>query len=248
MTSNDRVILDKVFEQQRSEIAPALSASAYFEIFTAEQVLKDYDLSYPEIESGIVGNGGDGGIDSIYTFVNGELLREDSDLSFLKKNIDIELYLIQSKASATFSEEVLHKLTAVTNDLLNLSHLLEDYSTVYNEDLLRQIKLFRDNFVLFASRFPSLQLNYIYASHGESIHPNVDRKVKILENATKSLFTSSKFQFQFLGSKELLALARRSPKTTYSLTLAENPICSECEVGFICLVSLRDYYQFITDE
>lgn len=80
MSANDRIILDKVLEQKHQELAPELAPSKFFEIFTAEQILKDYDLSYDELESGIVGDGGDGGADSLYLFLNGELVQDDTDL------------------------------------------------------------------------------------------------------------------------------------------------------------------------
>ena len=70
--SNDRILLDEVLEQERAARAPGMSPSTYFELFATEQVLKDYDLSDEEIDSGVVGDGGDGGIDSIYACVNGE--------------------------------------------------------------------------------------------------------------------------------------------------------------------------------
>ncbi len=61
MTTNDRIILDEVLKQRQMEIDPNTDPSSSFEFFTAEQVLKDFDLSYDEIESGLVGDGGDGG-------------------------------------------------------------------------------------------------------------------------------------------------------------------------------------------
>ena len=66
MSENDRIVLKAVLAEQKATKAPELSDNAYFEIFTAEHILKDFDLSYDEIQSGQVGAGGDGGIDSMY--------------------------------------------------------------------------------------------------------------------------------------------------------------------------------------
>jgi hypothetical protein len=66
MANNDQIILDQILEQQRAQRAPSASKSNFFETFVVEQVLKDADLSDEEIESGLVGDGGDGGIDGIY--------------------------------------------------------------------------------------------------------------------------------------------------------------------------------------
>ena len=71
MSTNDLILLNQLLDQRLSEIGAGLPESEYFEIFSAEQVLKDDDLSYDELESGIIDGGGDGGIDSIYLFVNG---------------------------------------------------------------------------------------------------------------------------------------------------------------------------------
>ena len=79
MSDNDRIVLNTVLEQNRKELAPDQSINEYFEIFAAEQVLKQYDLSYEEIIEGRVGAGGDGGIDSIHLFVNGSLIQEDTE-------------------------------------------------------------------------------------------------------------------------------------------------------------------------
>lgn len=76
---NAQVILDDVLRQLHSERASDMSESEYFEVFCAEQLLKDYDLSYEEIEAGIVDGEHDGGVDAIYAFVNGELITEDFD-------------------------------------------------------------------------------------------------------------------------------------------------------------------------
>ena len=46
----------------------------------------------------------------------------------------------------------------------------------------------------------------------------------------------------------MLALARKTPQATYTLTLAENPISSEGQVGFVCLAKLGDFFKFVTDE
>jgi hypothetical protein len=89
MSANDKIILEQIIEQEHRERASSSAKTDFFEIFVAEQVLKDYDLGYDEIESGIIG-GGDGGIDSIYVLVNGELAQEDFDINHPKKGTSIK--------------------------------------------------------------------------------------------------------------------------------------------------------------
>jgi hypothetical protein len=246
VSANDLILLDKILEQLRVEESPSLSASEFFELFAINQVLKDFDVSYDEIASGIVDNGGDGGIDAVYVFVNGELLTEDFDFSTRRKNIEIELVLIQAKTAASFSESAMDKFHASAEDLLDLRKSTEAVSTVYNEPLRQSIQRFREAYGNLASRLPRLKISYYYATRGEEVHPNVARKVERLEEKVRALFSDVEFSFEFIGAARLMTLLRRQPKTTYALRLSETPISSKG--AFIGLVGLKDFHAFITDE
>ncbi len=248
MPSNEQVILDQILSQNRQEIADTLSESEFFELFSAEQILKDFDLSYDEIRSGIVAGGNDGGIDSIFLLINGELIVEDSDTSVYKKDITIDLVFIQSKRSAGFSEEGINKLYATTNELLDLSVNINLLSTVYNKLLLDIIKRFHDVYRALASKFPKLRIQYFYASRGMEVHQNVERKAEELKKLVIQKFSDAEVTVSFVGAPKMLELARRTPLTTFNLNLAETPISSDGAVAFICLVKLKDYSRFITDE
>jgi hypothetical protein len=226
MLSNDQIILNQVLEQQRQAIAPTLDPSTYFEIFTAEQLLKDYDLSYDEIESGIVAGGGDGGLDSFYAFVNGELIQEDSDFSELRKNIQIELILIQAKSAAGFAESAMDRFASSADDLFDLAKSLDSLLPVYNKAVLAAAERFRTVYQELASRFPHLSVCFVYVTKGDEVHPNVSRKVARVEQTIKRYFSSADFSFSFLGARDLLEIARRTPTNTYELKLAETPISS----------------------
>ncbi len=248
MPSNDRIILDEILSQRQSEVASDASPSEFFELFTAEQVLKDFDLSYDEIESGLIGDGGDGGIDGIYLFVNDEFVQEDPAYGHLRKDITVDLIVIQSKMRSGFQETPVERFLTISDDILDLSKDPNEFSEIYNEGLVEAIKRFRKLHQQVVARFPTLRFRYNYACKGAAPDENVNRKVKKLREVVAQHFPSAEFKFAFLGASELLALARRAPQTTHTLALAENPISSEGQVGFACLVRLRDFYDFITDE
>ena len=248
MPSNDKIILDEILKQHQDEVDSDVTPSEFFELFTAEQVLKDFDLSYDEIESGLIGDGGDGGIDGIYLFVNGELVQEDPDYDHIKKNITLDLIVLQSKMRDGFQETPVERFITITDDILNLSKNPDDLSETYNPALVEAIKGFRTVHQQLAGRFPALRVAYNYACKGQKPNKTVERKVENIKAIVTKHFPEAKFDFFFLGASELLALARRAPKTTYNLPLAENPISSGGQIGFACLVRLRDFYDFITDE
>lgn len=248
MATNDRIILDEVLKQRQSEIDPAADPSDFFELFTAEQILKDFDLSYEEIESGLVGGGCDGGIDGFYLLVNGELVQEDPEYGHLKKDITLDLIIIQSKTNAGFQETPVERFITITDDILDLSKDVDELASVYSEMLVELIGHFRDVLQQLAARFPTLRVAFFYACKGGEPSKNVMRKVEKLIAVVRGFFPSCESEFYFLGASELLALARRAPQRTYPLTLAENPISSEGQEGFVCLVRLREFFRFITDE
>ncbi|MDH6302354.1 hypothetical protein M2128_001275 [Polynucleobacter sphagniphilus] len=245
--NNDQIILDQIIEEQRAARVPSLKTSDFFEIYVAEQLLKNYDLSDEEIEFGLVGSGLDGGLDGIYTFANGELVRDDFDPSSLKKNVLIEVVIFQSKTSDGFREEAINKLIAATQHLFSLATPLSEFAGRYNESVLSCAEIYRSLYQGIASKFPEIHFHYIYATRGDGseVHPNVKAKANDLEREVKSLFKTAKFAFSFYGSSDLLNLARQEPKTSFQINFSE---ILTGDGGYIALVKLKDFIKFLRDE
>lgn len=189
MADNSQQILDEVLSQQRQDLIPEISEQDYFEVFCAEQILKDFDLSYEEIQSGVVDGEHDGGVDSIYAFVNGELIYEDFDTSPFKKDVQIELHIIQSKTSGGFSEVPVNKLISLTRHLLRLDANY-DQLPQYNSAVKAAIDNFRAAYRSLASRFPNLRICYYYASKKADahVHANLQHKADELKQVAEELF------------------------------------------------------------
>jgi hypothetical protein len=230
MTNNDQILLDQIVEEQLTTRLPTASKSDFFELYVAEQVLKDYDLSDEEVEYGLVGSSQDGGIDGIYTV--------------LKKSVLIEVVIIQSKTSNGFGEDSINKLVAMTGHLFALAQPLDDFIGVYNEGVRDGVGNFRQLYTSIAGRFPTLLFHYIYATRGDSvgIHPNVRRKVDDLRDVVLGLFPHAAYDFSFYGATDLLALARRQPTTTFEVQYTESLTGKD---GYIALVRLKDFIKFI---
>lgn len=246
MSDNDRIVLRAVLSEQKSARAPDLSDNTYFEIFTAEHILKSFDLSYDEIQSGQVGAGSDGGIDSMYMLINGNLIQDDTDTSNLGRDLKIEIFIIQSKLETSFRQETIRKFDATFRDLFNLGQDITGLTTVYNEALLRQANMFRDTYTRHAAKLPTLVVNFRYVTIGDDVHPNVERLVAQLRTTVLRLFSSANFSFDFINVANLITLTRQLPTTAFNLRLSESPISSG-EESFICLVNLTEFYAFIAE-
>ncbi|WP_180022791.1 hypothetical protein [Acinetobacter sp. YH16044] len=132
MSNNAHIILQQIIEDQKQDLEIDQSLNKFFGNFSALQLLKNHELSYEEIERGDVDGTLDGGIDNFYIFINGDLIdwnsfdisesqNEDAEgqesainVKYIKekykKNIEIEVVLIQSKLENSFNEAAITKL------------------------------------------------------------------------------------------------------------------------------------------
>ena len=247
MADNNQIILQTLIEQNRTELYPELSVNDYFHLFVTEQVMKDMELSYDEIEEGIVDNGGDGGIDSIYTFVNQELVQRDSELIDAKRNAIIDVFILQSKNVNSFGETPIEKCNSSAIDIFDLNKSIDSLRSVYNSDLLANVEVFRKQYLHLASKFPILRFHYFYVTKGTEIHPNVERKVEILVASIKGHFDKAEVNFDFITAKKLIDFSRKEQLRSKDVVLNDNPISTQ-DGGYIAIVPIKNYFDFITDD
>lgn len=247
MADNNQIVLQTLIEQNRTELYPELSVEDYFHMFVTEQVMKDLELSYDEIEEGIVDNGGDGGIDSIYTFVNQELVQRDSDPIDAKRNAIIDVYILQSKNVNSFGETPIEKCNSSAIDLFDLNKSIDSLRSVYNSDLLANVEVFRKQYLHLASKFPMLRFHYFYVTKGSEVHPNVERKIQILVDSIKGHFDKAEVNFEFITAKKLIDLSRKEQLRSKDVVLNDNPISTQ-DGGYIAIVPIKNYFDFITDD
>lgn len=247
MADNNQIVLQTLIEQNRQELYPELKSDDYFHLFVTEQIMKDLELSYDEIDEGIVDNGGDGGIDSIYTFVNQELVQRDTELIDAKRNSTIDVYILQSKNVNSFGETPIEKCNSSAIDIFDLNKPIDNLRSIYNSDLLANVEVFRNQYLHLASKFPILRFHYFYVTKGVEVHPNVERKVQILVNSIKTHFDKAEVGFEFVTAKKLIDLTRKEQIRSKDVALNDNPISTQ-DGGYIAIVPIKQYFDFITDE
>lgn len=243
MSDNSEIILSQVLQDQNETIAPEMSAPDFFEAFCAEQATKEYELSYEEIQDGIVDGEHDGGIDSFYTFLDGECVGEEVGFTLPKKSAELEVVIIQSKSTSGFSETPIDKMISSLRRLLSLSQDFNEL-TQYNSEVKSRADIFRKSYKRLASKFPSLKIKVIYActkSIGD-VHQNTQLKAQELVDVVRSLFDEAEVNFEFWGAKELLVLARTKPTQSFELNFDQSLNGSN---GYIALVKLRNFYKFL---
>jgi hypothetical protein len=155
MSANDPILLDATLKDSWKERASDLKEAEFFERFVAEQVVKDFLLSDDEIEAGLVGGGGDGGVDRLYFLANRQLVADETEFDQPKALTRVDLVLIQATQEASFAETRVQKLYLLTEYLLDLSCPLDKLAGTYNATLINLIGRFKDKYKSSASANPS---------------------------------------------------------------------------------------------
>ena len=247
--TNSQILIKECVAQSFRDSDEYDDEASFFEYFSSSQILKDYDLSDDEIENGIVGSSGDGGCDSIYIFLNKNLVLPDQiDSITPSKESKVEMVIIQSKRETSFKESAIQNWKDVSNNLLSLSNSLSDFTTRYNDDVRESFGFFRDLYTKLLRSRVKLEFKYIYVSYAEELHPNVKQQAEELKGLVCKLFPNAKVNIEFVGAAELYDKYNTPAETIVNLPLAEVPIALGKNKNYVGLVSLKDYYRFIVSE
>ena len=248
MAKNDVVLLDGIIDQRLAEGLPSNERDEVFEFLCLEQLLKDYDLSRDDIESGWIDGRGDGGFDGVFILVNGHLLDDPNDFVWPKSNAAIDVWLFTCKHHATFVQSTLDAILATTQELFDLSLSSEQLHGSYSEDLLEFRSLLELTLKRLSIGRPTVNFNMVYASRGDTnaIGGEVNARANQIEAELRKLFSSCSTRFHFVGASELVESYRKSK--TFSLEL---PFLEHLATGrnsYVLLVRLEDYWKFVSDE
>jgi hypothetical protein len=248
MAKNDVVLLDGIVEQRLEEGLPSHELDEVFEYFVMEQVLKEYDLSHDEIESGWTDGRDDGGIDGFYVLINGHLLEDINDFVWPRSNGSIDVWIFTCKHHPTFLQAPLDSIIATINELFDLSLKREELRGSYSEDILNSRSLFHAAYRRLSIGRPIISFNIIYGSRGDTaeIGESVAARARQLTDTVSTLFSSCSVQFKFIGASELVELHRKSK--TFSLDLPFLEHFATGKDSYVLLVRLADYWRFVTDE
>ena len=133
MPSNDVVLVDSLIEKAFAGSEEPRDSGYEFASFSAEQVLKPYDLSYEEQESGIVDAGDDGGIDGFYVLLNGRLLTDVLSEEELPRRPRMEVIILTAKRNASFPQAPLTSMCSSLPELFDFGKTDEELIIPFEE-------------------------------------------------------------------------------------------------------------------
>jgi hypothetical protein len=249
MARNDIVLLDSLVDKARAQLGESRDRSEIFELFCLNQLLKDFELSFEELETGWTDGEDDGGIDGFYVLVDGVLVT-DSDISHIShRNPEIRVEIFTINRADSFQQKPLNSLLTSLTEVLDLTKSDSEMSYPFCDEVLSQREIFNKIFVSLADRRPKLVVSIYYCCRGETqtLATNLTSRATQLEKLVKSLFSHVETTFKFLGAAELIELARRQRAYSLRLPFIESYI-SRGGDNYVVLVNLPSYYRFITDD
>lgn len=249
MARNDIVLLDSVLGKEGRKYGSNLDKSEMFEFFCFDQILKDYDLSFEEIEQGWVDGKDDGGIDGAFIFIDEVFVSSKIDPKNVRKEPKIELWIITCKYKDSFKLEPVNGLISTIPELFDLGKDEDSLISDINEEVLKFRENFRLNYIDLIDKSPRLSINFVYACRGneDEIGDNIKRRSEYLIDVTKALFSDVDVRFEFAGASRLLELFRVKKQFSLRLKFIEGNISRE-KTNYILLSRLDDYYRFIVDD
>ena len=251
--ANKNILLEGILKQYKENFGELIDENKSFEYFSAEQLLKEENLDEEEIENGLIGNSNDNGIDGFFIILDGEAIYQIEQIENTRNFKKLKVYFHQYKNQYKIEENVVLKFSNAFNDILNFENT---ELKGWNIELKERIILLRDVIQKTAPHKVEIDfiINHVSKANLEDIKNNSSywSKVENLKNIIKNSGISSlNVDYDFIGGEELKNLSYRKPNYTVDLILKDSPITLEFDnnhIGYIALVSLKNYYNFIVDE
>jgi len=253
----DQDVLEANFAEWKIANYPEMTEGAAFEIYSAEQVLKEYSPSSSEITKGVVKKAKDGGIDSFYVVLNeNEILDIDSPVvagqanavEALASGPRLDVYVIQSKWSASWKSDPITRARDSLTQLLPRGADEKSLESVYETSLLERTRIYRLAYTHCLSKSPIVRVHFIYATKGSNdiLEQSADQKNKaeLLKNAVMPLLPSGgSVDIALLGASGMCELMRSTPATKVPLQFSHDLV--RAASSYVGLVKIRDYLNFI---
>lgn len=243
MSGIDRQALDTNFELWKADRVPDEDDGTAFELYAIGEVLKDQDLSDDDIDLGRIGGGDDGGVDGVYFFVDGTLVREEDD-ELPPNPQSAELVLVQAKRSGGFSETVMGRMIDFTRDLFEWETSVDDLVHL-NTPARDCISLFRTTYNRIIGYVPRLRVSVHYVTGSQS-KPNekVNSKVEVLKGYVVSKVSHAQVEVELWDCRTLLAAVRATPQQTFKVPTVKL-FATDDERAVVCLVRVEDLAVFL---
>ena len=246
------ILLEQIIQDYNEsiELASMINDDKKFEFFAAEQILKDENLDEDEIQSGLVGASNDNGVDGFYIFLDGELINDIEQVEGNYKELKVHFH--QYKNNYKIEESVVLKFTNAFTDILDFENNDLDG---WDIEIKEKVLLLKNIILKTATQGIEIKFIINHVSKADSVNlidnKSYEAKVKnLIKTIDDSGISRLKVDYKFIGGEELKTMSYRKPDYSIDLQLKDSPLTLEFgdgHIGYIALVSLKNYFKFIVD-
>lgn len=251
---NNIIILKECIKSFKKHNELTCNDDYLFGFFSVVQLTKLYNLTFDDIEDSTVDGALDGGIDNFIILVDDMpiITKEQIEEISISDISTIKLIIIQSKNNENFKESVLDKIYISITQIYNLEKKEDTLGKTFNDTLVEKILLFRALWLKAVVERSNIEVEYFYTCFSDEIHETEAFKSKVdtLLKATQKKIPQCKVSYKNYSAKELLSLYNLREETELKIKLKQTPLpvnYSVDSIGYIGVVSIPEYYKFITD-
>jgi hypothetical protein len=255
-SNNNTIILNSCVKEFKEQNELNYGDDYIFELFVNTQITKNHEFSFDEIENGVVDGSLDGGIDTIIIVANGNCIKSETDLEEIafKKDTELKLIIAQSKVSTTHTEAALDKIITSIPFIFTLELDEKELSKRFNSLIIDKISIFHKAWNKAFAKNSKISVNYFYCSKANKCQLDsayISKTEQIIKSTEAIVKKAKEVTFNTYSALELLELYQQTKTTELDIKFKEVPTpisYKDGEIGFIGVVKLNDYFEFIRDK
>ena len=232
-----------------------------FLLFSTYQICKKHNLDENMLIDCVVEGGGDGGLDSIVALVDKKYIYSLDEFNEyaeqINENSRIDLYFIQAKETNGIKETAFMKIKDVFEKLLVSNSITEELRIQYNQVLIEKFELINEIIIKSSPKTNNIYINVAYAYTGKLYKDSISIGTKNQINSIKKLVSDTTYineaniSVDIFDSNKLINIANKSIQKDYIIkykTIFKMNYRSDSENGFVMNMSIKDYYNLITQD
>ena len=232
-----------------------------FLLFSTYQICKKHNLDENMLIDCVVEGGGDGGLDSIVALVDKKYIYSLDEFNEyaeqINENSRIDLYFIQAKETNGIKETAFMKIKDVFEKLLVSNSITEELRIQYNQVLIEKFELINEIIIKSSPKTNNIYINVAYAYTGNLDKDSISIGTKNQINSIKKLVSDTTYineaniSVDIFDSNKLINIANKSIQKDYIIkykTIFKMNYRSDNENGFVMNMSIKDYYNLITQD
>lgn len=232
--------IDKLFEDN-PELASVDKNKFEVSVASFANLKHLYGLDFDDLVDGIMGNGGDEGIDLCYVFCNGNLVLDEEHP--INKENHIKVKFFQVKKENGFSSNGFKNFKEGIEQVFDLELTLKELKKIgANQEYLDKAELIRKVFRKANKQMAKFSCEVFYATISDN--EVVSEKILKLQKDLESNSLNIQFDFEYLGAQRLLDMTERADETleikfnSQPLEIKERDVDTSGFAGFITGESL----------